>query len=135
MGNIFYHLNSNLLGLNELYIRKQYVKAIAHFTRALFANSKEPSYFWHRAEAYLAISDFESCILNLRLFQESIKSQSQTQDENKNVSIFVNLKRFGVILYTWAQILLDQKRFRESLLVFKQTLDFGFSFADIGPRL
>ncbi|KAJ3331840.1 Tetratricopeptide repeat protein 16 [Kappamyces sp. JEL0680] len=108
--------------------RQHYIQAIADFTRAVFVNEDEPSYYWHRAEAYLAIADFDSCILNLRHFEQRLATLHQT-------SIYVKKTRMGLILYTWSQVLLDQRRFQEALATLDGLAAYGFRHSTLAVQL
>lgn len=129
---------SNFLGLGS-FQRKEYVQAISSFTRAIYANDSEPSYFYHRAESYLKLADFEGCILNLRLFQlvldKKITGSDEPIIESKTIrcsSKYLRTKRLPNILVCWSQILLDQKQYFEGLKYLEQVAELGVSHDVIG---
>ncbi|KAI9337972.1 hypothetical protein BDR26DRAFT_1008352 [Obelidium mucronatum] len=45
------------------------ILAISLFSRAIFLNKIEPSFYLNRAEAYLLVNDFESCFANMKKVQ------------------------------------------------------------------
>ena len=92
-----------------------HAEAIALLTKAIFLHPLDPSYYFHRAEAYLQILDFESCLANYEHFAGLLQKQvSDRQAAFRNYKkAYPVLKRWPAILYTWAQILLDQKRYTD----------------------
>ena len=73
-------------------------------TKASFLDPLESSIFYHRAEAYLDILDFDAAISNYRQCLLLQKIQSS----------FMFSRRAHVI-YIWGNILLDSKRFKEAV--------------------
>lgn len=100
-----------------------YSNAISQFSRAIFLNPTEPSYYWHRAEAHLRIGDFEGSILNLHHFQHQLKNG------------YVSRKRLSIIAYTYGQCLLDQGRFQEAEKILNIALQSGFESNFVSIRL
>ena len=116
----------------NLFKLKDYIKAIGLFTRAINLNPNEVSYFWHRAEAYLSICDFESCLLNLSQFRSLIHSNHET---NLAFHGYVARHRMASVSYTWGQILLDQKRFTQAEKYFNLALELGHDTETIILRI
>ncbi len=104
------------------------LQAVGDFGRAIYTNQEEPSYYWHRAEAYMELSDFDSCIANFRHFNLLLASKNQK-------SVYVSKIRLGYVLYTWGQILLDQKRYKEALEAFSEVHECGHPYSMVGPRM
>ncbi|KND00109.1 uncharacterized protein SPPG_04451 [Spizellomyces punctatus DAOM BR117] len=143
----------NLRGLGHLYAEgggnrvSDASSAIADFTRAIFLNPDEPSYYWHRAEAYLAIVDFESAIANLKqhaLIVNELRADAlrvggwvppsaERKPEQSTVggSIYVSKKRLGLVAYTWGQCLLDQRRFKEAMRMFQLAGSLEFQISSV----
>ncbi|TPX68396.1 hypothetical protein SpCBS45565_g03147 [Spizellomyces sp. 'palustris'] len=146
-------LYSNLRGLGHLYGKgagnraSDASSAIADFTRAIFLNPEEPSYYWHRGEAYLAIVDFESAIANLKqhaLILSELRADAsrvggwvppsaERKAEQSTVggSIYVSKKRLGLVAYTWGQCLLDQRRFKEAMRMFQLAGSLEFQIPSV----
>ncbi|KAI8926612.1 hypothetical protein BC831DRAFT_511557 [Entophlyctis helioformis] len=56
----------NSRGLQNLFETRDYVQAIADFSRAIHLAPEEPSFYWHRAEAFVKVLDFDSALINFR---------------------------------------------------------------------
>jgi tetratricopeptide (TPR) repeat protein len=115
-------LTSNASGL-EFLQKKRYTQAIAKFSRAIYLEPTEPTYYWHRGEAYLAICDFEGCIVNLMLFRKWVADG------------YVVRKRLANVSFTYGQCLLDQKRYHEAEKYFILAKECGFHVDDVYLRL
>jgi tetratricopeptide (TPR) repeat protein len=113
---------SNALGL-EFLIKKRYTQAIAKFNRAVYLAPTEPTYYWHRGEAYLAICDFEGCIVNFLLFRKLVQNG------------YVVSKRLANVAFTYGQCLLDQKRYHDAEKYFELAQQCGFHVDDVYLRL
>lgn len=97
---------SNEKGL-ALFAAKNYIAAVAKFTRAINLNPLEPCYLWHRAEAYLRLADFDSCLLNFRLLKVLLSKQQA-------YSSYLFQYRMALVSFTWGQCLVDQHRFLDA---------------------
>lgn len=106
---------SHLKGI-EYFNQHKFNDAIAAYTRAAFLDQSESSLFYHRAEAYLEILDFDTAIRNYRqcLLLQRYKSN------------FV-LNRLAYVLYIWGNVLLDCKRFQEAIQCFDEAMVLGVS--------
>lgn len=125
--NLINFISRNLSGLEKLKNGLN-IRAAASFGRALYTNDQEPSYWWHRAEAYLELSDFDSCISNFLHFKQLLASRNLKSN-------YVSFKRMGLVLFTWSQILIDQKRYKEALKVLNQVLECGYEYPLVAVRL
>lgn len=106
---------SHLKGI-EYFYQNKFNDAIASYTRASFLDQSESSLFYHRAEAFVEILDFDTAIRNYR----------QCLSLQRHQSNFV-LNRLAYVLYTWGNILLDCKRFKEAIECFDEALILGVS--------
>ena len=86
-------------------------QSVADLYHAIFLNPNEPSYYFHKAEAYLACADMDSCLAYLR----ECYSLSQSK--------FIKL-RIQTILYTQGLVLLDQKRYERAHKVYMDLLEW-----------
>ncbi|KAJ3159390.1 Tetratricopeptide repeat protein 16 [Geranomyces michiganensis] len=122
--------------------------AIASFSRAIHLLPDEPSFYWHRAEAYVKVLDFESAIANFRqhgalvntlrtttAWERSLLVRPLTADSGSfdypHGSRYVMERRLAPVAYTWGQCLLDQKRFHEALKMFEYAGSLGMKMESI----
>ncbi|KAI8915233.1 hypothetical protein DFJ77DRAFT_461776 [Powellomyces hirtus] len=146
-------LPCNSRGLNIISIpgrqtTEELSKAIASFTRAIHLLPDEPSFYWHRAEAYVKLLDFESAIANFRqhgvlvntlrsttAWERSLLVRPLTADSNKFEypygSTYVMQRRLAPLAFTWGQCLLDQKRFQEALKMFEYAGNLGMKMESV----
>ncbi|KAJ3042531.1 Tetratricopeptide repeat protein 16 [Rhizophlyctis rosea] len=139
--------SANLRGLQTLHTTTRPIPnpstATADFTRAIYLQSLEPSYHLHRAQSYLqaldfpaAIASYRQCVVCVREMNEresmmrrglevlSGEGDGDVEDvENRWPSRWVVTKLMGPGIYTWGQILLDERRFGEALEAFKTAMD------------
>ena len=88
----------NLRGLDHCRSKK-YTAAISSYTRAIHLNPHEPSYYFHRAEAYLQLTEFSLAIANFLKVSETVleKQVKRTVINGKKVDSF-KLKKNDDIL-------------------------------------
>ncbi|KAJ3039693.1 Tetratricopeptide repeat protein 16 [Rhizophlyctis rosea] len=119
--------------------------ATALFTNAIYLAPSEPSYHLHRAQSYLASLDFPSAIASFRqclaciqelqdqearmrrgleLLGGSMTAEAKNEEQSRQwPSTYVVTRLLAPTIYTWAQILLDERRFKESLKMLQWALD------------
>ncbi|KAJ3147467.1 Tetratricopeptide repeat protein 16 [Geranomyces variabilis] len=122
--------------------------AIASFSRAIHLLPDEPTFYWHRGEAYLKVLDFESAIANFRqhgvlvntlrtttAWERSLLVRPLTADSGSfdypYGSHYVMQRRLAPVVYTWGQCLLDRKRFQEALKMFEYAASLGMKMESI----
>ena len=95
-------------------MKKKYNEAITSFSRASFLDTCESSIYFHRAQSYLEVLDFETAIRNYRQCLKMLRSQSR----------FVT-RRLATVLQIWGGILLDSRRYEEAIEILDESLNLG----------
>lgn len=101
---------NNLAGLELLHVKRDYSRAVALFSRAHHLSRTEPSYLWHRAEAYLAIAHFHASEVDYRdclaLIKQGGREDSSPTGSPANSSLLIE-QRLGFLYLTMAQVMMD----------------------------
>ncbi|KAJ1342597.1 hypothetical protein BSLG_002695 [Batrachochytrium salamandrivorans] len=107
------------------------------------SSSRRALLYWHRAEAYIKVFDFDSAILNFRQ-HEALTSQIQPECSDSppllpergscyklassrektcgissSTSVYVLSRRMAYVAYLWGQCLMDRHCFHTALVYFK----------------
>ncbi|KAI8817075.1 uncharacterized protein EV422DRAFT_571161 [Fimicolochytrium jonesii] len=122
--------------------------SLAKFDRAIQLLPTEPTFFNNRAEAHIALCDFESAIANFRhhiALADAVATKSSPTrsmaaspmssstrpatrangDVGVHASVFVLTRKLAPIAYTWGNCLFDMKRFEEALRMFEYAMGIG----------
>ncbi|KAJ3147576.1 Tetratricopeptide repeat protein 16, partial [Irineochytrium annulatum] len=123
--------------------------AIASFSRAVYLDPEEPTYYFHRGEAALRVNDFETAIANFKRSYEMIRKQTDHVSEAgsrptvgnavhhlrvKDPSVWIN-RRLRRVCFLWGQILMDERRFPEALAQFETAKGLGMNLDSVLIRM
>ncbi|KAJ3099345.1 Tetratricopeptide repeat protein 16 [Phlyctochytrium planicorne] len=111
---------NNINGLDSL-THQDPSMAICWFSRSIFLDANEPSYFVNRAEAFLKATDMESAIANYFTALNMIEKWP-----GGKTSLWIQ-RRLRKVCFVWAQILLDQRRFKDAMHQLQMAKGFGMN--------
>jgi tetratricopeptide (TPR) repeat protein len=109
---------------------RNFAGAIAEFTRAIFIDPQEPTYYWNRAETFLSLCQFESSLQDYFQFQKLIARNVKNPSKG-----YVVTRRLAKVLFTVGQCFLDQHRYTEAEKMFMDALNLGVNRDSVLLRL
>eukprot|EP00842_Homolaphlyctis_polyrhiza_P006394 jgi/Hompol1/6756/HPOL_005071-RA len=77
--------------------KRDYTQAIAEFTRSIHLAPEEPSYYWHRAEAYFKALDFDSAMTDFKQHELLTPITSQASHQNNREPFTIALQPDGTV--------------------------------------
>ncbi|KAJ8325768.1 Tetratricopeptide repeat protein 16, variant 2 [Batrachochytrium dendrobatidis] len=149
----------NYRGCLNLLVKHDYVQAIADFSRAIHLLPNEPAFYWHRAEAYVKVSDYDGALMNFRQHEylttpentnnlnkeplppssgphhKLVFPQEVADGQNRSISTYVLSRRMGFVAFIFGQCLFDQQRFHDSLVHFKLAKRLEFNIETVLLRM
>ncbi len=150
------------------------VEALSLLSKCVVLDSDEPSYYWHKAEAYLEACNFAMSISFIKVAISKIKQRqaagngwrpeenaenqdsyfhhlqqhqqhllpSHENDDNESQQGFDESSsrlyletRLAVVMYVYAQCLIDVKRYHEALLLLQEAYELGWELDSILMRM
>jgi Tfp pilus assembly protein PilF len=125
----------NEMGL--AYLEKGNVtNAMSQFSKACLLAPNEPTYFLHKAESLVEAGEISTAIITYRIAIQKI-TQSQPHDDitaTPRRQLYLET-RLASIHYLYGQVLLDKKRYAESLDNFQAAFEYGWNQDQVQLRM
>ncbi|KAL3901775.1 MAG: hypothetical protein SGCHY_000353 [Lobulomycetales sp.] len=105
---------------------------MGQFSKASMLACNEPTYIFHRGESFLECGEFPTAI---RIYRTAIRKIRELEPKDSPPKPLYLERRLAMIYYLYGQILLDQKRYQQSLEYLQAAFDYGWNQDNVQLRI